>query len=106
MKKLLLATVLLAGITAPALAKDVEYVLRVDGMVCPFCTASSEKSLKTIDGVKAVDSDLDAGTLTVCADDNAGLDNLTLTQLFEETGFEYVSQEKTEGCTIDTEEKE
>lgn len=103
MKKFILITTLFVTLSTPALAKDVEYTLRVDGMFCPFCIASSKESLRQVEGVKMVTGDLDEGTLKVCADENAKLGELTLTKIFEDTGFSYVSQEKNDGCVIEAE---
>lgn len=86
---------------APALAKDAQYVLRIDGITCPFCVATSEKALKKLEGVKAVTSDLKLGTITVCADDSkADLSDARLTRLFRDKGFTYRGQEKGGACSL------
>lgn len=84
----------------PVMAKDVRYVLRVDGMTCPFCVATSEKSLKAMAGVKSVSTDLDRGTISVCADDKvARLDDATLTRMFRQRGFTYRAKQSGTGCS-------
>ncbi|HBS35763.1 MAG TPA: hypothetical protein DEA50_11910 [Parvularcula sp.] len=97
-KTLLLAVMLMAG-AAPALAADKQYVLRIDGITCPFCVATSEKALKKIDGVKSISSNLKAGTITICADDEkAKLTDESLAALFREKGFTYRGMEITGAC--------
>ncbi len=94
---LLLAVITLAGI---ARADDVQYDIRVDGITCPFCVATSERALKKIAGVHAVGSDLEAGTIFVCADSQVTFTDAQLKQLFLDKGFTYRSFEKTSGCSV------
>lgn len=87
--------------TSPAFAKDVQYLLRIDGITCPFCVATSEKALKKIDGVKSVESSLKDGTITVCADDQkVAFTDAQLTALFKKKGFTYRSMEITQACSL------
>ncbi len=81
-----------------ALAKDVQYNLRVDGITCPFCVATSAKALKKIDGVKEVGSDLEEGIIKVCADESVTFSDEQLSQLFIEKGFTYKSMETQAIC--------
>jgi len=83
-----------------AQASDVQYNLRVDGMTCPFCVATSEKALKKIDGVKRVSTDLDADVIRVCADETVEFTEEQLRELFLDKGFTYKGMTKQEGCTI------
>ncbi|GEQ98469.1 hypothetical protein JCM17844_21060 [Iodidimonas gelatinilytica] len=93
-----LGALLLAAI--PAVAKDAQYVLHIDGITCPFCVATSEKALKKIDGVKSVKSSLRDGTITVCADDEkVTFTDEQLLELFKEKGFTYRGKEETGACT-------
>jgi len=80
------------------LAKNVQHNLRVDGIVCPFCVATSAKSLRKIDGVKHVDADLKNSIIKVCADQSADLNGQTLTQLFLDNGFSYRGKETQAEC--------
>jgi len=101
MKKLLLTTGLLVLSVAPSQASEMQYTLRVDGITCPFCIATSEKALKKIDGVNQISSDLKKGTITLCADSKkVSLTDEQLTKLFLEKGFTYKGMEKAEQCTI------
>ncbi len=94
---LLLAALALTG---AALADDVQYDIRVDGITCPFCVATSERALKKIDGVHAVGSNLETGTIFVCADSQVTFTDTQLEQLFLDKGFTYRSFQKTSGCSI------
>ena len=94
---LLLAVITLAGI---ARADDVQYDIRVDGITCPFCVATSERALKKIEGVHAVGSNLETGTIFVCADSQVSFTDDQLKQLFLDKGFTYRSFQKTSGCSI------
>ncbi len=99
MKKLLLTTGLLFMALTPAMATEKQYTLRVDGITCPFCVATSTKALKEIDGVNGVTSDLKEGTITVCADaEEVSFTDEQLTKLFLEKGFTYKGMETAEQC--------
>lgn len=84
-----------------AYAGDVQYDLRIDGITCPFCVATSEKALKKIDGVKAVSADLRAGVISVCADESVEFTDAQLRELFLDKGFTYRSMTRREGCSLD-----
>ncbi len=99
MKSAILFLVALA-LTGTALADDVQYDIRVDGITCPFCVATSERALKKIEGVHAVGSNLETGTIFVCADSQVTFTDTQLKQLFLDKGFTYRSFEKTSGCSI------
>lgn len=83
-----------------AVADDVQYDIRVDGITCPFCVATSERALKKIDGVHAVGSDLETGTIFVCAESDVTFTEAQLKQLFLDKGFTYRSFEKSTGCSM------
>lgn len=84
---------------APALAQEAQYVLRIDGITCPFCVATSEKALKKIKGVSAVSANLDEGTITLCADESkADISDATLAKLFKGKGFTYRGKAKRGSC--------
>ncbi len=100
---LLLVAITLAG---TARADDVQYDIRVDGITCPFCVATSERALKKIAGVHAVGSDLEAGTIFVCADSQVTFTDAQLKQLFLDKGFTYRSFETTSGCSMADHEHE
>lgn len=81
-------------------AGDVQYDLRIDGITCPFCVATSEKALKKIDGVKAVSADIPQGIISVCADESVKFTDEQLRELFLDKGFTYRSMSKREGCSL------
>ena len=99
MKSMILFLVAYALI-ATALADDVQYDIRVDGITCPFCVATSERALKKITGVHAVGSNLETGIIFVCADSQVTFTDAQLKQLFLDKGFTYRSFQKTSGCSI------
>ncbi len=100
MKRMILFLVALVVTGTAALADDVQYDIRVDGITCPFCVATSERALKKIDGVHAVGSNLETGTIFVCADSHVTLADTQLKQLFRDKGFTYRSFSKASGCSI------
>ncbi len=100
MKRTILFLITFAVTITAALADEVQYDIRVDGITCPFCVATSERALKKIEGVHAVGSDLETGTIFVCADSRVVLTDAQLKQLFRDKGFTYRSFEKTSGCSI------
>ncbi len=100
-RPLLFSTGLLL-ITGPAIAETVQHDLRVDGMTCPFCVATSERALKKLDGVEKVATDLDDGVIHVCTDASVSFSDNELKELFLAKGFTYRSQSTAESCSIGT----
>jgi len=105
MKKAILITAGLALLSVGTTAKEVQYKLRVDGMTCPFCAATSEKALKKIEGVSLVSTDLKKATIRVCATEEAEITDDKLTKLLKKKGFTYVSKTKQETCTLTADKK-
>ncbi len=100
MKLTILFFVALVVTGTAVLADEVQYDIRVDGITCPFCVATSERALKKIDGVNAVVSNLETGTIFVCADSQVAFTDAQLKQLFLDKGFTYRSFNKASGCSI------
>ncbi len=100
MIRTILFLVTFAVTTTATLADEVQYDIRVDGITCPFCVATSERALKKIEGVHAVGSDLETGTIFVCAESRVAFSDAQLKQLFLDKGFTYRSFEKTSRCSI------
>ncbi len=98
--KLIALTVLIALAGQSAFATDIQYDLRVDGITCPFCVATSEKALKKIEGVKLVSTDLKAGVISVCADSSVVFTEEQLRKLFLDKGFTYKSMTRRDACMI------
>ena len=92
--------IIVLGGTAVVLADDVQYDIRVDGITCPFCVATSERALKKIEGVHTVGSNLETGTIFVCADSHVTFADAQLKQLFRDKGFTYRSFTKASACSI------
>lgn len=89
-----------SALTSTALADDIQYDIRVDGITCPFCVATSERALMKIEGVHTVGSNLETGTIFVCADNKVTFTDAQLKQLFLDKGFTYRSFQKRSGCSI------
>jgi len=87
MKRIFFWTLALALWAQAALAG--EYVMRVDGLACPFCAYGVEKKLKRLEGVKGVDVDLDRGLVTVEVENGVILPDERLRELFRDAGFTY-----------------
>ena len=98
--KLLTMFLTTIAFTGAALADDVQYDIRVDGIICPFCVATSERALMKISGVHAVGANLETGTIFVCADSKVAFTDAQLKQLFLDKGFTYRSFEKSSTCSI------
>jgi len=101
MLKVMLISVGIWLAAGAAHAGDVQYDLRVDGITCPFCVATSEKELKKIEGVKAVSTSLDEGVISVCADESVEFTDEQLREMFLDKGFTYKGMTKHDGCTIE-----
>ena len=100
MKRMIVFFVALVVTATAVLADELQYDIRVDGITCPFCVATSERALGKIDGVHAVGSNLETGTIFVCADSHVTLTDAQLKQLFRDKGFTYRSFTKASGCSI------
>lgn len=85
---------------ASAYAGDKQYDMRVDGLTCPFCVATSSKALKKIDGVSEVAIDLEEGLISVCAAPGTDLNEARMEKLFRKKGFTYRSQTVVATCQL------
>lgn len=81
-------------------AGDQQYDMRVDGLTCPFCVATSTRALKKIDGVSEVAIDLEEGLISVCAATGTDLNEARMKKLFRKKGFTYRSQTVAETCQL------
>ena len=91
--------------TAPDTAQ-IQYDIRVDGITCPFCFATSKNALEEIEGVHQVVGDLDSGIISLCAEESVTLSDDRLRDLFRSKGFTYRSATRSDECTIDGAERE
>jgi len=72
---------------AAAFAAQSRYQLKVDGLACPFCAYGIEKQLTRTDGVKDIDIDINAGTVTVTMADGAKMTKDQASRIVEDAGF-------------------
>lgn len=92
MKKILLALCFTLA-SATTMAGGTQYVMRVDGLACPYCAYGVEKKLKQIEGVKTIDVDLNKGLVTVDVAEGTKLTEPQMKQLFKDAGFTYRSMQ-------------
>jgi mercuric ion binding protein len=90
MKRSLVVTLWLLWSLA-AHAAGTQYVMRVDGLACPYCAYGIEKKLKSIEAVEQIDVDLNNGLVTVNAREGTTLTEPQIKQLFKDAGFTYRS---------------
>jgi mercuric ion binding protein len=72
-----------------SLAENDCYVMRVDGLACPYCAYGVEKKLFQIDGVTAIEIDLDNGVITVNVREDVHLRESDMQKLFNDAGFTF-----------------
>ncbi len=63
------------------------YRLGVDGLACPFCAYGIEKQLLRIEGVEALEVDLESGVVVMTVRDGAALDESRVRAAVEAAGF-------------------
>ena len=87
----------LAGLLSmqTAFAAGIQYLMRVDGMACPFCAYGIEKKLHAIEGVEQVDVNLEQSLVTVNVDEGTRLNEEQMKELFKDAGFTYRSMKET-----------
>ncbi len=83
--------ILLLAWSLAAMAAGSRYVMRVDGLVCPYCAYGVEKKLRQIEGVGKIDIDLDKGLVTVEVAEGVELGEEQMRQLFRDAGFTWRS---------------
>lgn len=89
-KKIALLVVVLIA-SAPALADNTQYQMRVDGLACPYCAYGIEKNLKKIDGVGKMEVDLNNGLVIVNVSEGVTLTDEQMSKLFTDSGFTFRS---------------
>ena len=77
-----------------ALAGQLSYKLRVDGLACPFCAYGIEKKLGAVKGVQRTEVDIASGTVTVTMIEGATLDEAVAKKAVKEAGFSLRSIEQ------------
>lgn len=98
MRKLIIGAASTIFMAASALAGDIQYDLKLEGITCPFCVATSERALRKIDGVRQVSGDLETGIIRVCADESVKFTDAQLTKVFLKKGFTYKGMEIHANC--------
>jgi len=91
MKVWILILTMMLSTAVPAAGSH--YRIRVDGLACPYCAYGVEKKLKAIDGVEAIDVDLDEGLVRVDVTEGTLLSEEQLIRLFQDAGFTYRGME-------------
>lgn len=94
MKKSLLITLFSIVFMNAAMAAGTQYIMRVDGLACPYCAYGIEKKLKEINGTSNISVDLDKGLVQVDVKEGVTLTEDTMKQLFQDAGFTYRSMKK------------
>ena len=94
MKKILAVLIMVFAINGIALAAGTQYIMRVDGLACPYCAYGIEKKLKKIDGVKKIDVDLNKGLVIVNVAEGVVLSEEKMKKLFKDAGFTYRSMKQ------------
>jgi copper chaperone len=90
MKRIILIS-LLMFLSFGAFAANTQYLMRVDGLACPYCAYGIEKKLSAIDGVQEIDVDLNTGVVQVDVADGVVLEEAAMKQLFRDAGFTFRS---------------
>lgn len=85
----------LALFSSSVLAAQAAWLLRVDGLSCPFCAYGIEKKLGAVKGVQRVEVDIASGTVTVTMAKGATLDEASAKKAVRDAGFSLRSLEQT-----------
>lgn len=76
-----------AWFATAAFAAGHTYKIEVAGLACPFCAYGIEKKLDTIDGVQHLETNIEAGTVTVTMKDGATLEKAAAAKAVKDAGF-------------------
>lgn len=68
-------------------AQSDEFILRVDGLACPFCAYGLEKKVMKIEGVRSYDVGMKKGEVYIGLNDDADIDIAMLKKAVKEAGF-------------------
>jgi copper chaperone CopZ len=95
MKKLFLVALLAAmPLTIPLTSLAGEANVKVNGMVCSFCTSKLEKSFKAKEQVSQVHVDLDNKNVHLVFKDQKDLSNDEIKKIITEAGYNVVNIER------------
>lgn len=81
---LALATAFMAN---AAMAAGPEYQIAVNGLSCPFCAYGIEKQLNRIEGVAALETNIEAGTVTITMEESQTLTQSRAEEAVDKAGF-------------------
>ena len=71
-----------------------KYVLKVNGLTCPFCAYGLEKKLKKVKGVESVSIDLEEDEAIVLIKDGTTVQEDAIRKAVKKAGFSVASLEK------------
>jgi copper chaperone len=105
MERMMVALAMATVLVMPSVYADETYVMRVDGLVCPYCAYGVEKLLKARDEVdpESIDVRLEDGLVTVNLRQGRHLDDATLAELMSDAGFTLRSVERSDDQADDDE---
>ncbi|MBB3189524.1 heavy-metal-associated domain-containing protein [Halomonas cerina] len=83
----LLLALVAAVISTAAMAAGPRYQVEVDGLACPFCAYGIEKQLGNIQGVKNLETDIEAGRVIVTMEEGHTLDESRAELAVDRAGF-------------------
>lgn len=89
MHRTLTLSMILLTLASPALAETVH--MGVDGLICAFCAAGIEKSLKKDASVESAQVDLDAKRVTIHTKPAQAMHDATLTRIVTDAGYKVTS---------------
>ncbi len=88
LRKLLLATMVIAGLSLSAATSFAKtYTILVDGLACPFCSYGIEKQLSKLPGVKSVKTNIKSSSVTLKTAKNQTLTGNQIKAAVKRAGF-------------------
>jgi len=92
-----LIAVLALALSTSAVAANLTYRLRVDGLACAYCAYRIEKAFMTTRGVEQVDIDFEQGNVLVDAARDVTFSEAELRRIVNDSGFTLRGVERLEG---------
>ncbi len=90
--KMFVALIIMGLYSTTAFASE-QYLVKIDGMNCPFCAYGVEKQVRKMEGVEFVAVDLGAGTVAIEMKDGSVLPEKAIEQAIKNAGFSFRSIE-------------
>lgn len=85
--RVLLLALVTALMATAAMASGPEYRIEVKGLSCPFCAYGIEKQLNKVEGVEALETNIEAGTVTVTMEEGQQLTESQAAEAVDKAGF-------------------